>query len=431
MIRFRCAAGLIPLTVLSVVLTLLAVASPARAVQFFVMPAAGTTLERYDSAAPGVQISAVSITGMQVAEKIAGIDYRPADGQLFGLSDQSRLYKLNPLTGVATQVGTGTFPIALTGTAFGIDFVPTADRLRVVSNSSVNMRLNPDTAAQLIDTPLSYAAGDPNVGASPAVVAVAYTNNAPGATVTTAYGIDRVLDVLVRIGGADGSPSANAGVLTTVGPLGIDVSTSSNLDIGPDGIAYGALLDNGSVLSKLYAVNLTTGAVTLVGTIGTGAELRGLAVAPVGQVEFNAATGVVAEAAGTAMVTVLRKAGSFGEITVQYATSNGTATAGSDYTATSGTLTFDVDETSKSFTIPITNDTTDEADETITVTLSNPGGGATIGATSVLTLSITDDDAPASVIPGITCGTGACGAGMFTMLPAMALALRARRRGRR
>lgn len=98
------------------------------------------------------------------------------------------------------------------------------------------------------------------------------------------------------------------------------------------------------------------------------------------------------EAAGSIVVTVNRTGGQEGSATVNYATSNGTATAGSDYTATSGTLTFAAGELAKTFSIPITNDSTLETDETINVTLSAAGGSSTLGTLSTGTVTILDND---------------------------------------
>ncbi len=96
---------------------------------------------------------------------------------------------------------------------------------------------------------------------------------------------------------------------------------------------------------------------------------------------------------GTATIYVQRTGGSGGAVSVQYATSNGTATAGSDYTATSGTLSWaDGDTGSKSFTIPITNDTTQEPTETINVALSNPTNRAVLGTQGTAVVNITDND---------------------------------------
>ena len=80
-----------------------------------------------------------------------------------------------------------------------------------------------------------------------------------------------------------------------------------------------------------------------------------------------------------------------GQVTVNYATSDGTATAGTDYTTTSGMLTFSAGTTTQTITVSITDDTLDEDDETFTVTLSNPSG-ATL-ATASATGTIRDNDA--------------------------------------
>ncbi len=92
-------------------------------------------------------------------------------------------------------------------------------------------------------------------------------------------------------------------------------------------------------------------------------------------------------------------------VSVNYATSNGTATAGSDYTAASGTLTFAAGETSKTFTVAIAGDTTAEPDETITATLSAPSN-ATL-ATSTATGTISNDDNAAPTLSTISTLTGA------------------------
>jgi RHS repeat-associated protein len=75
-------------------------------------------------------------------------------------------------------------------------------------------------------------------------------------------------------------------------------------------------------------------------------------------------------------------------ITVDYASSDGTATAGSDYNAVSGTLTFSPGDTTKTFQVPITDDDVSESNETVNLTLSNPTN-ATIGTSGNATLTIT------------------------------------------
>jgi hypothetical protein len=100
-------------------------------------------------------------------------------------------------------------------------------------------------------------------------------------------------------------------------------------------------------------------------------------------------------------ITVNRTDGTDCDVAVDYQTANGTATAGSDYAATSGTLTVPAGQASATFTVTITNDTSDEPDETFTVTLSNPGGGATLGAQTSATVTILDDDFPFGPPPNV------------------------------
>ncbi|MEZ4731281.1 MAG: Calx-beta domain-containing protein [Caldilineaceae bacterium] len=113
-------------------------------------------------------------------------------------------------------------------------------------------------------------------------------------------------------------------------------------------------------------------------------------------VKFSSATYTVNEAAGTATVTATLSAISSGSVTVKYASSNGTAIAGTDYTAATGTLTFAPGEVSKTFTVDITNDSLDEADEVINLQLSAPSG-ATLGAPFNATVTVVDDDAAPTV----------------------------------
>ncbi len=111
-----------------------------------------------------------------------------------------------------------------------------------------------------------------------------------------------------------------------------------------------------------------------------------------GTIQFSNATFTATENGGTITITVTRTGGTAANATVNFATANGTATAGSDYTNASGTITFLAGETSKTISITLLNDTAKESAENFTVTLSSPGGGATLGAQSTATVTINDDD---------------------------------------
>ena len=233
----------------------------------------------FDSASPG-STSTVPITGLAGGDVVSGIDYRPATGQLY-LLGSDRIYTVNPLTGAATQVGpSGVF--ALGGNLTGFDVNPEVDRLRIVTGAGSNLRLNPnDGTLTAVDTSLFYdnttADGDPidpNAGATPTIAGIAYSNNVPNAAATIVFGLDAALDLLVTLN------PPNAGVLNTIGPLGVDTSGQLGFDIsGATGVAYATLGVGG--LSSLFQINLATGAATLVGAIGNGqVSLTGLTVVP-------------------------------------------------------------------------------------------------------------------------------------------------------
>ena len=114
----------------------------------------------------------------------------------------------------------------------------------------------------------------------------------------------------------------------------------------------------------------------------------------VGQLRFSAEAWTVAEDAGAATVTVERVLGDSGEVTVDYATEAGTATAGADYETTNGTLTFSNGVRQQTFVVPILPDADDEPLETFTVRLDNPTGGATLVAPTQAVATIVDDDGP-------------------------------------
>ncbi|HYE66306.1 MAG TPA: Calx-beta domain-containing protein, partial [Pyrinomonadaceae bacterium] len=123
----------------------------------------------------------------------------------------------------------------------------------------------------------------------------------------------------------------------------------------------------------------------------------GLGKCRTNSVQFSAAKYNVNENGGSAVVAVLHTGGT-GAFTVNYTTSNGTATAGSDYTATSGTLSFASGELSKTITVPITDDALNEGSETINLTLSSPTGGVVLGSQSTAVLTIADDERPANLV---------------------------------
>ncbi len=238
-------------------------------------------LIKFDSATPNLT-TVIDITGLANAsnETIMGIDFRPADGKLYALGifnvsggdDEGRIYRIDPDTGVATQVGSTPFFTAfLDNNDYSFDINPVADVIRVNSDRDNNLRVNPDTGA--------LVATDTNLTPNPAVVGTAYSNNHFGAAATTLYAIDNATDTMVTIGGLNGSPSPNGGVVTTVGALGISFSSFKvGFDIeARTGAAYASITPTAGVAS-LYQINLTTGAATLIGAINGNPSLNSLTV---------------------------------------------------------------------------------------------------------------------------------------------------------
>ncbi|MBL8805064.1 MAG: DUF4394 domain-containing protein [Planctomycetes bacterium] len=252
----------------------------------------GKRLVSFDAGAPGTLLSITPIVGLAPGEALVGIDVRPSTGELVGISTTSRVYFIDPLTGVALAKGASSFAPSLNGRGVGLDFNPVPDRLRVVTNWDQSLRLNADTGAVAgVDTSLAYAPGDAGFGANPNVVACAYTNAFAGATSTTLYGIDSERDVLVRIGGVNGTPSPNGGQLSSVGALGVNTGSFAGMDISAYGGAFAVMNLAGESVSKLYTLNLATGAATLQGAVG-GQVLRDIAVrAPVQPLLWGATSG--------------------------------------------------------------------------------------------------------------------------------------------
>jgi hypothetical protein len=175
---------------------------------------------------------------------LVGLDFRPLNGQLYAVSNLSRLYTINASNGAATFVAM--LSVNLSGTSFGFDFNPLVDRIRIVSNTGQNLRVNPLTGAAIAD-------GMINPG-TPSVTAAAYTNNFAGTTSTALYVIDN--DKLFI------QNPPNAGTLTQVGPLGITAGVNNGFDIGgTSNIAYG-IFTSGSNTS-LYTINLSNGMATM------------------------------------------------------------------------------------------------------------------------------------------------------------------------
>ncbi len=219
------------------------------------------------------------ITGLAAGESLVGIDFRVARGVLYGLSSAGRLFTIDTRSGAASPVGSAP-PVALNGRLFGFDFNPAADRIRVVSDTGQNLRLHPDTGALASADPDLAAAGA--AAAKPVLAGAAYTYNKKNDKLTTNYAIDFARGWLVTQGSVEGVEpvvSPNTGRIADVGPLGTGPVDDVAFDIADiDNTALAALRKDGR--TRLYLLDLASGKATLLGTVGDGRPLRGLAIEP-------------------------------------------------------------------------------------------------------------------------------------------------------
>lgn len=247
------------------------IAAPVAGAETFAAVDSQNRLYRFDDARPG-DWKRTTLTGLG-SDRLIGIDVRPADRKLYGLSNLKRLYRINLATSKATPVGTVPDELIYAGSNFGFDFDPVADNVRAVTNSGQNLRFDVSTGNVLIDQTLKFAEGDVHIGKAATVVGLAYTNNVAGATSTQLYGIDTTRDKLVRI------DSPNDGTLATVGSLKVNVAQiGTSFDISArDGAAYMLANVRDRKPVGLYRVNLATGATRFAGFVKNAPVMEGFA----------------------------------------------------------------------------------------------------------------------------------------------------------
>ncbi len=216
-----------------------------------------TTLVMFDTESLEVSGS-IEMTGV---EGLAGIDVRPADKLLYGVTLAGEVVTIDTATGVATLKSTLSEKLPSYEGAI-VDFNPMADRLRLMGTDGTNHRVNVDDGAVTVDGSLAYDAADMHAGETPAIVAAAYTNSIGKPEATKMFDIDATIVALIQ------QTSPNDGTLAAIGKLGIDGAETYAFDISAtEDLTNTAYLLAGSML---YTVDLETGAATGIG------ELSGL-----------------------------------------------------------------------------------------------------------------------------------------------------------
>ena len=252
--------------------------------------------------------------------------------------------------------------------------------------------VEPGVTRQVTSSSVNVSISTPPTG-SVQLSSATYSVNENGGTVTI---------TAARTGGSYGSASVNYATANGTAAAGSDYTSKSGTLNWSDGDSASktftvSITDDSTYEgNETFVVNLSGASGASLGTPSTATiTINDNETPPPGSLQLSSATYSVTENGGTVTITATRTSGSYGAASVNYATANGTATAGSDYTSKSGTLNWsDGDSASKTFTVSITDDTAFDGDETFTVSLSG-ASGASLGAPSSATVTIVDNDTPA------------------------------------
>ncbi|HEY3384906.1 MAG TPA: DUF4394 domain-containing protein [Saprospiraceae bacterium] len=212
---------------------------------------------------------AIAISGLNSNEQILAIDFRPASGQLYGISNHNKLYTIHTNTGLATAVSSAHFSPAINGAMVGFDFNPTVDRIRVVTSAEQNLRLHPVTG-QVVFVDGAINPGDLNLAAA------AYINSFAGATSTLLYTIDFMEGKLYK------QNPPNNGTQEEIGSLGIHETGDGGFDISPDNSVALAVVngdpESPGKKSNFFFINLESGKATPAGV--SKRNIIGVAIPP-------------------------------------------------------------------------------------------------------------------------------------------------------
>ena len=258
----------------------------------------------------------------------------------------------------ASGVISGTPTAAQTLTTYTITATDSTAPTPQTDSFTVNIKVNPATA-------MAFSGTKPNqvlaAGTAASISALALSNSVGTVTYSVSPALPTGLSMSTTTGDITGTPTADS------------ASTS-----------YTIAVTDSNGQSASYSFNIQV-------------------VKPT--VSFSAATSSASEGTATHNVAVSLSPAPAAAITVDY-TINGTATAGSDYTTLTGSVSVNSGATSVNIPVTITDDSVDDDDETIILTLSAGGNFYTLGSTSVHTATITDnDDPPADPVLTITGGT--------------------------
>lgn len=231
----------------------------------FAAPAVGLkgekTLVWFDTDKPA-DTKTIDVTGV---DTLIGIDLRPSDKKVYGVTKDGSLVTIDLATGAATVAAKLSTTLSPDVKA-SVDFNPMADKLRIMGADGTNLRADPASGAVTTDGVLAFETGDANAETKPNVVATAYLNSFGKPEKTAMYDID-ASGLFIQ------QTKPNDGTLKTIGKLGVDIGATVAFDIQTSESGENtAWLATGG---KLYRVNIENGSATAVADVD--AELRDIA----------------------------------------------------------------------------------------------------------------------------------------------------------
>lgn len=203
-----------------------------------------------------IDTATATVTGkvdVQGVDRLLGIDFRPGDKTVVGVTADHKIVVIDYMTGATTEKATMNTMLPSVDGPVVVDFNPAADKLRFMTGTT-NHRVNPDTGEVTVDGSLAYVAEDMYAGAAPNIVAAAYTNSYGKPEKTAMFNIDATISGLIQ------QTAPNDGTLAAIGKLGVALEGPVAFDVATaaDGTNTAWLAANGG----LHTVDLATGALT-------------------------------------------------------------------------------------------------------------------------------------------------------------------------
>jgi RHS repeat-associated protein len=364
---------------------------------------AGTEAKGYEPPIPPSNRGAFQFTGNYVVQENAGV----ATIQVNRVGGSTGAVTVNFATSNGTAIadqdytpasGTLTFASGETSKSFTVSI--TNDTL-VEGNETINLTLSSPTGGATLGSPstatLTIVDDDGSTGNAGAL-------QFDGSIFAGAEGGGFAIVQVNRVGGSSGPVSVNYATSNGTAIAGQDYTATSgtlNFANGDTSKSFSIAITDDALVEGPESINFTLSSPTGGATLGNPSAAYMMVFdnddsggGNAGALQFDGGIFVGAEGGGIAIIQVNRVGGSTGTVAVNYATSNGTAIAGQDYTSTSGTLTFATGETTKTFTVAITDDSLDEPNESINVALTSPTGGAILGNPSAAYVTVFDNDDP-------------------------------------